>query len=207
MYAKIFLYYLGQYQKRTFSSIKDPKTQILQLFKLIGIFILKLDHMHDSRFDLWTYFTQSNCNIYLVWDPTVAKKRQNYDHTLHSEAQLYQAQKPDTSCNWREKVVCKIFSGKAGIVRSEKSIVTRFFFGGWEFSSSSPFGCKAWAECLLRSFSLCHTKACQSQGEKVNMLWLAQPELRKWKVISIDINSRKTGLNTSIATAARAPKL
>lgn len=129
------------------------------------------------------------------------------DHTLHSEAQLYQAQKPDTSCNWREKVVCKIFSGKAGIVRSEKSIVTRFFFGGWEFSSSSPFGRKAWAECLLRSFSLCHTKACQSQGEKVNMLWLAQPELRKWKVISIDINSRKTGLNTSIATAARAPKL
>lgn len=89
--------------------------------------------------------------------------------------------KKNTSCNWRGKAACIIFSGKTGIVRSEKSIVTRYFFAGWEFSSSSPLGRIAWAECLLRSFSLCHTKACQGQGEKVNMLCHAQQDLRKWK--------------------------
>lgn len=138
--------------------------------------------MNYHRFAIQWYFIWWLCT-YLPSDSTVAKKWQNcWSHTsLRSLNIPSTKKKKNTSCNWRGKAACIIFSGKTGIVRSEKSIVTRYFFAGWEFSSSSPLGRIAWAECLLRSFSLCHTKACQGQGEKVNMLCHAQQDLRKWK--------------------------
>lgn len=54
----------------------------------------------------------------------------------------------------REGAACKVSSGKVGIVRREKSTVTRFFLADWQLSSSSPALRMTQAECLLSSFSL-----------------------------------------------------
>lgn len=99
MYTKILLYDLGQYQRRTFSSIKDPKTQILQLFKLIGFFYT------ETRSCACTPGLTFECILhgqiaYIGFEIQLLQRSgKTTDHTLHSEAQLYQAQKPDTSCN------------------------------------------------------------------------------------------------------------
>lgn len=61
---------------------------------------------------------------------------------------------PNTSCSGREGAACKVSSGKGGIVRREKSTVTRFFLADWQLSSSSPALRMTQAECLLSSFSL-----------------------------------------------------
>lgn len=59
-----------------------------------------------------------------------------------------------TSRSGREGVACNVSSGKGGIVRREKSTVTRFFLADWQLSSSSPALRMTQAECLLSSFSL-----------------------------------------------------
>lgn len=58
------------------------------------------------------------------------------------------------SCSGREGAACSVSSGRGGIVRREKSTVTRFFLADWQLCSSAPALRMTQAECLLSSFSL-----------------------------------------------------
>lgn len=59
------------------------------------------------------------------------------------------------SCSGRKGAAGKVSSGRGGIVRREKSTVTRCFLADWQLSSSSSPGLRMMqAECLLSSFSL-----------------------------------------------------
>ena len=76
---------------------------------------------------------------------------------MHHRAHTHTSSEPlgelSTSCSGREGAACNVSSGKVGIVRREKSTVTRFFLADWQLSSS-PALCMTQAECLLSSFSL-----------------------------------------------------
>lgn len=68
-----------------------------------------------------------------------------------------------TSCTENTGTSCKVSSGKGGIVRREKSTVTRCFLADRQLSSSSVLRTTQ-AECLRSSLSL-YTEACWGQGE------------------------------------------
>lgn len=57
-----------------------------------------------------------------------------------------------TSCRENTGTSCKVSSGKGGIVRREKSTVTRCFLADWQLSSSVLRTTQA--ECLRSSLSL-----------------------------------------------------
>lgn len=66
---------------------------------------------------------------------------------------LRAARELSTSCREKTGAACKVSSGKGGIVRREKSTVTRFFLADWQLSSSPALGTTQ-AECLRSSLSL-----------------------------------------------------
>lgn len=70
-----------------------------------------------------------------------------------------------TSCGGREGAAGNGSSGKGGIVRREKSTVTRFFLADWQLSSSSPALRMTKVECLRSSFSLYTRRHVGVKGE------------------------------------------
>lgn len=69
------------------------------------------------------------------------------------------------SCSGREGAACNVSSGRGGIVRREKSTVTRFLLADWQLSSSSPALRMTQAECLLSSFSLYTRRHVRAKGK------------------------------------------